>query len=147
MAIVKWDPLRELMDVRSSIDKFFESSFERALTEDGGVAAWAPKADVLEKEDAFVVNLEVPGINPDDVQISLQGDTLSIRGERKHEAQQSGENYLRVERSYGAFQRNFALGLPVEADKVSAEYADGVLTVTLPKAEAVKPKQIRVKKK
>lgn len=147
MAMVRWDPLRELLDARSAIDKFFESGFERALAEDGGVAAWAPRADILEKDDAFLVKLEVPGMNPDDVQVSLQGDTLSIRGERKHAAEEKGEHYLRVERAYGAFQRSFTLGVPVEADKVSAEYVDGVLNVTLPKAEALKPKQIPVKKK
>jgi HSP20 family protein len=110
----------------------------------GTQAVWAPALDVREDKDNFVIRAELPGLKREDIEVSLQDDTLVISGERKFEKTEEGVEVHRQERYYGKFQRALTLSEPVAADKVKADYKDGVLTVTLPKTEAAKPKKIDV---
>lgn len=105
---------------------------------------WAPTVDVAETPDEIVLEAELPGMKRDDIDIQLNGDTLTLRGERKFEQSQRGEQYHRIERQYGAWQRSFQIEVPIDAQKVSANYEHGVLTVRLPKAESLKPRQIEI---
>ena len=101
--------------------------------------------DVAERENEFVVKMELPGLSKEDVKLTIQDNMLTIRGEKKMEGEENASDYHRVERSYGSFQRCFTLGQAVKADKVDASFKDGILTITVPKAEEVKQKQIDIK--
>ncbi|MGH9792812.1 MAG: Hsp20/alpha crystallin family protein, partial [Candidatus Acidiferrales bacterium] len=107
-------------------------------------SAWTPSVDIYEDGDQLVIKADLPDVNEKDIDIRIENNTLSIRGERKFEKKVSEENYLRVERAYGAFSRSFALPNTVNAEHINAEYRDGVLTITLPKREESKPRQIKV---
>jgi HSP20 family protein len=122
--------------------------FERALEpwgEPEAAGEWFPTVDVAETKEAFTVKAEIPGVEAKDVQVSLQGDVLTVRGEKRQEKEEKGEQYYRCERSWGAFNRSFRLPVAVEAEKVTADFKDGVLTVTLPKAPEAKGSTIPVK--
>jgi HSP20 family protein len=106
--------------------------------------AWHPSADVGETEDGFDIRLDLPGIEKGGVKVSVFGDTVTVRGERKVESKEKGENWHRVERSSGVFERSFTLGVALDADKVKASYKDGVLAVRVPKAETARPREIEV---
>jgi HSP20 family protein len=108
---------------------------------------WAPVVDVSETPDEIVLEAELPGMKKDEIEIQLNGDTLVLRGERKFEQTQRGEQFHRIERQYGAWQRSFQIEVPIDAQNVAANYEHGVLTVRLPKAEAVKPRQIAISAK
>jgi HSP20 family protein len=142
MGLMRWRPFEELLSLRREMDRLFDELFERrpARREE-----FHPLTDIKETENEFIVKMELPGIKPEDVEITLKGDTLTIRGEKKEEERTEKENFLRVERSYGAFQRSFTLGTAVKADEVKATYKDGVLEVRVPKAEEAKPKPIKIK--
>ncbi len=137
------DPFRELLDLQRGINELFEGSFG---TPRGEVAlrAWTPSVDVYEDENAFLIKLDLPEVNRDDVKVSLNENTLSISGERRFENEQKRENYHRVERSYGQFYRSFTLPPNVDTTAIDAKFKDGVLRLTLPKKEETKPKQIDV---
>lgn len=120
--------------LQDELDRLFESPLR----------SWAPALDVHEDKDNFVVRTELPGLKREDIDVSLQDGTLIISGERKAEARDEGVEIHRQERYYGKFQRALTLPEPVAADKIKAQYQDGVLTVTLPKTEAAKPKKIDV---
>ena len=145
--IVRWEPFSEMMSLRDAVNRLFEDSFIRPgsmlMPFDGNNLA----VDMIETKDDVVVKASVPGIKPEDIDISLSGDTLTIKGETKSEEKVEKANYIRQERRFGAFQRTLSLPTTVEADKAKAEFEHGVLTLTLPKAEAVKPKTIKVKAK
>jgi len=130
------------------MDRLFEESFVRP---GGGRLAPAgmevPAVDVYQTDDAVVVKSAIPGIKPEDIDISITGDTLTIKGETRVEEEVNEENYIRRERRYGSFCRSLALPLPVVTEKAEAEFENGVLTLTLPKAEEVKPKAIKIKAK
>jgi HSP20 family protein len=146
--IVRWEPFRELVSLREAMDRLFEESFVRPV---GGRLAPAgmevPAVDVYQTDDAVVVKSAIPGIKPEDIDISITGDTLTIKGETRVEEEVNEENYIRRERRYGSFCRSLALPLPVVTEKAEAEFENGVLTLTLPKAEEVKPKAIKIKAK
>ena len=135
-----WPTLGRLTDLRDEIDRFFESPIARTSEYLG----WAPAFDVYEEKDNFVVKAELPGMKKEDINVSLHDGDLIISGERKSETKSEGTEIYRAERFFGKFQRSVSLPASVAAAKVSAEYKDGVLTVTLPKAEEAKPKQIEV---
>ena len=105
---------------------------------------WAPVVDVNESDNEIVLQAELPGMKKDDIDIQLTGDTLTLRGERKQKAAQRGEHFHRIERQYGAWQRNFQIEVPIDAERVSASYEEGVLTLRLPKREEIKPRQIAI---
>jgi len=115
--------------------------------EEGGTitSAWYPAVDVFEDKDAVKIVAELPGVTPEDVKLSLENNLLTIRGEKKQEAEERNERVHRYERSYGAFERAFVLPSTVDGEKISAEYRDGVLTVTVPKAERARPREIPVR--
>jgi len=130
------------------MNRMFDNVF-RTDTRDGDsdFTTWTPAVDIAEHDDQFVVKVELPGVNKDDVKITLENNILTIRGEKKQEKETKKENYHRVERSYGSFQRSFTLPTTVKSDKIDAVYKDGILQIALPKAEEAKPKQIEVKVK
>lgn len=145
MSLVRWDPWTELSTLRRSVEQAFEEAFRGfGEGETSAVQSWAPRCDVKETDSALVFSADLPGMSLDDISVELHGDTLSIKGERKQEREEKNENVHRVERAYGSFYRAFTLGVPVKADEVKAEYKDGVLTVTVPKAEEAKPKRIAI---
>lgn len=145
--IVRWDPVREMVSLRDAMNRLFEDSFVRPASWlapfDGGQLA----VDVIESTDEITVKASVPGVKPEDIDISLSGEMLTIKGETKAEQKSEGRNFIRQERRYGAFERTLSLPTPVIADKTKAEFENGELTLTLPKAEAAKPKTIRIKAK
>jgi HSP20 family protein len=146
--IIRWEPYRELISLREAMDRLFEESFVRPrtgmpATVEGGTLA----VDMYETEDAVVVKSAIPGIEPDNLDISITGDTLTIKGEAKTEEEVKEENYIRRERRYGSFYRSLAIPVSIVAEKAEAEFENGVLKLTLPKAEEVKPKAIKVKAK
>jgi HSP20 family protein len=146
--LVRWEPFRDLVSLREAMDRLFEESFVRPRTgwlapfEEGALAV-----DMYETGDAVVVKAAIPGVKPEDIDISITGDTLTIKGESKFEEEVKEENYVRREIRYGSFARTLPVPAPVVADKAQAEFEHGVLTLTLPKAEEVKPKVIQVKAK
>ena len=148
MAIVRWEPFRDLVTVQERMNRIFEEAFRGASrgTDDewalGG--SWAPVVDIYEAEGDLVLKAELPGVDPKDVDVRVENNVLTLRGERKFESDVKREQYHRVERDYGSFSRSFTLPNAVDTDKIKAEYKDGVLRVTLPQREEAKPKQIAV---
>jgi len=142
MGLMRWRPFEEMMSLRREMERLLDEVFERQPARG---EEFYPLADISETENEFVVKMELPGIKPEEVEITLNGDTLTIRGEKKEEERSEKENYLRLERRYGAFQRSFTLGVPVKGDEVKATYKDGILEVRVPKAEEAKPKPIKIK--
>jgi len=124
-------------------------SFFRGTTDEEGlqVSPWNPVVDIAEHDQAYVLNVELPGVTRNDVKIVVQDNQLMIRGEKKQKKESRSASYHRVERSFGTFQRTFSLPTSVKADRIDASFADGVLTVTVPKAEEAKAKEIEVKVK
>lgn len=146
--LVRWDPFHDLVSLREAMDRLFEESFVRPQGRwlaPVGVETLA--VDMYETDDAIVVRAVVPGVKPEDLDVSVTGDTLTIKGETRAEEEVKEENYIRRERRYGSFCRSLLVPIPVVADKAEAEFENGVLTLTLPKAEEVKPKAIKVKAK
>lgn len=142
--ITRWDPFRSVSTLQEQVNRLFEDSFFRTRADESSLSAWTPPVDIYEDGDHLVIKADLPDVSEKDIDIRLENHTLSIRGERKFEKQVSEENYLRVERAYGAFSRSFALPNTVNAERINAEYRNGVLTVTLPKREESKPRQIKV---
>lgn len=132
----------ELQELKKRMNRIFEEP--AAGEEQSSPHQWAPAVDVLENEHEIVLEAELPGINKEDIDIELTGETLVLRGERKFEPLQRGEQFHRVERQYGPWQRTFRIEVPLDSGGVTASYQDGVLTVRLPKQEAVKPRQIAI---
>ncbi len=144
MAIQLWDPITEGVGLRDAVNSLFQESFIRPtnlLARDG--AGFLP-VDVRETENEFIVTASLPGVNADDVQISVQGGMLTIRGETQAEAESKGETWHIRERRLGSFQRSLTLGTPVDADRAEARYENGVLTLKISKAEDAKPRQIKI---
>jgi HSP20 family protein len=138
----KWEPFRDMLSLRADMDRLFSSLFGRGPEEREGL--WAPIVDIEEDNENIMVKAEIPGMKKDDIKVSVQGNMLTITGERKQESEVKEKTYHRVERSYGKFSRTITLPIDVETDKVKASYKDGVLNIILPKPEAVKPKHIDV---
>jgi HSP20 family protein len=148
MAIVRFDPFRDLMTLQERMNRIFDESYRGARTTGDDWAlggSWAPAVDIYEHEGNIVLKAELPGIDSNDVDIRLENNVLTLRGERKVDHEVKQENYHRVERAYGSFSRSFTLPSIVDQEKIKAEYKDGVLELTLPKREEAKPKQISIK--
>ena len=139
-----WPGFLQFSGLRSEIDRFFDAPLAEFARASHLLSGWAPALDVHEDKDRFVVSVELPGMKKDDIHISLHEGSLSISGERKSEEKIGNASVYRAERFVGQFQRTVALPGPVATDKVKAQYKDGVLSVTLPKTEEAKPKQIDV---
>ncbi|CAG0947358.1 Spore protein SP21 [Anaerolineae bacterium] len=142
MSITRWEPFKEMMTLRQAMDRLFEDSFVRPVRYWDNSGAYLP-LDVYTTKDTIVVRAPVPGLKPEDVEITVEGNTVTIRGEIK--TPQEEGTYLLQEQRYGAFARSLDLAMPVQADKAEASFENGVLTLTIPKAEEIKPKVIKVK--
>ena len=148
MKLVRWEPFGEPLSLKQAMDRLFEESFirpSRALSLFG--EAGAVPIDMYQTDSDVVVKATLPGVKPDEVDIHITGDTLSIRGESKEEKEIKREDYIYQEHRYGAFARSITLPSGLQADKAEAAFEDGILTLTIPKSEAVKPKTIKVKAK
>jgi len=145
MAIERWDPFRETISLRDAMNSLLQESFIRpgGMQGQNGGATTLP-LDIAENENEFVVKASLPGVKPEDVQITVHGNTLTIRGESRAEEEKKGEHWHIRERRHGAFQRSVSLATPVDSDKAQAHYDNGVLTLTLPKSEAARPRQIKI---
>jgi HSP20 family protein len=124
--------------------RLFEDAFNRALTEPQTNRPWAPAVDIYETENELVLKADVPDVDMKDIDVRVENQTLTIAGERKFEKQDAGNGFHRIERSYGTFVRSFAVPNAFDTENVAAAYKNGVLTVTLPKKEAAKPRQVKV---
>jgi HSP20 family protein len=143
MAIERWDPFRDMVSLRDAVSSLLQESFVRAGGIAGGGAATLP-LDVRETETEFVVKASLPGVKPEDVQITAHGDTVTIRGEAKAEEEKQGQTWHLRERRTGSFQRSVSLATPIDSEKAGARFDHGVLTLTLPKSEKARPKQIKI---
>ncbi|MCL5105574.1 MAG: Hsp20/alpha crystallin family protein [Armatimonadetes bacterium] len=141
--ITRWDPFRDMSVLQDRINRIFSEQAGRGEIETASGRAWAPVVDILETESDLVVRAELAGLSREEIDIEVTSEYLTVRGERKFD-EGNKEKFIRVERPYGPFQRTFSIGVPVQPDKVRASYRDGLLEVTIPKAEEVKPKKIKV---
>jgi HSP20 family protein len=144
-SLVRWEPFREMMSLRDVMDRLVDDAYIRPRNGLGAVAA--PAIDMIENEDEIVVQATLPGIKPEEVNLTITGDVLTIRGETKSEQNEERDNYIIRERRFGSFSRSIPLPTTVVADKAKAEFENGILTLSLPKAEEVKPKTISIKAK
>ncbi|RJQ30997.1 MAG: Hsp20/alpha crystallin family protein [Peptococcaceae bacterium] len=145
MSLMKWDPFRDLLNIQQSIGRLFDDRFLRLPEERGELpSAFMFPVDIQDKGDSLMVRAEIPGLKREDIKISFSDGRLSIQGERKKEAREENTRFLRVERSYGNFYRSFNIDVPVEQERITASYRDGILEVSLPKAEESKPKLIDI---
>lgn len=158
MSVIRWNPARDLAtwsvsdllpeinQIQREMNRLFDNFLRGGMVDDGSYGTfWSPSVDIIEHDDAYLVEAELPGLTKDDVKISIEGNILTIRGEKKREQTKEDRNYHRTERSYGTFMRSFTLPTSVRADKIEANYRNGILTINLPKVEEAKPKTIEVK--
>ena len=148
MAVIKWDPLRELEQMADRLNRVMSRPEGGSLSGNGQeamtVADWVPTVDISETEGEYAILAELPGVKKDAVKVTVENGILTIQGERRQEHTEQGRRHHRIERAYGRFARSFTLPDTVDAGKVRAEYADGMLHLHLPKSEKAKPKQIEV---
>jgi HSP20 family protein len=147
--LTRWEPFRELSTLQDRINRAFRESYTGQYRDNDGddsltTSSFAPAVDVYEDEHQVTLKIEVPGIDEKDIDVRVEGNTLTVHGERKIEKEEKEENYRRVERQYGSFTRNFTLPTTVDSEKVTATYDKGVLKIALPKKAEAKPKQIKV---
>jgi HSP20 family protein len=147
MALVRWDPFRELEEMSDRLNRMFARPETRTSNgkETMIIADWTPPVDISETEGEYQIKAEIPDVRKDDVKVTVEDGVLTIQGRRNQEKEEKGTKYHRIERSYGSFARTFSLPDVIEADKVNAEFKDGVLNLRLPKSEKAKPKAIEVK--
>ncbi len=144
MSIINWDPFNELAEIQSSINKIFDDSYVKKGKKSRDVSFWEPAIDIVEKKDKYIIKAEFPGIPKDDIDINVSDNVLTIKGEKKQEVEEKDTNYYRSERVYGLFQRQLVLPPDVNAEKIKANYKNGVLAVEIPKGEKSKPKKIEI---
>jgi HSP20 family protein len=152
MAIERWRPFGALMerdpfrDIQSEMNRLFDNFLGRptATATGTGSRVWMPVVDMYDTNDDLVLNFELPGVREKDISLSITGDVLTVKGERQFDQQLSDDHYVHTERAYGKFERSIRLPTPVQAGRVRATYRDGVLEVSLPKAEEVRPKEIKI---
>lgn len=146
MALVRWEPFKDLLSIHDRMNRLFEDTFYRGkgLEEELTKGTWTPSVDIFETQENIVLKAELPGLEQKDISIEVRDNTLTLRGEKKFEKEVKEENYHRIERSYGTFQRIFTLPDTVQQDKVKAKFKDGVLEINMPKLEKAKSKLIKV---
>ncbi len=147
--LTRWEPTREMMTLREAMDRLFDDAFTRpfSLMREGGSNWTSPAIDLYQTNDAVVVKAALPGIQADEVQINVSGDVLTIKGETKQEEEKKDKSWHIREHRWGAFERSVTLPIGVLSDRAKADFENGILTITLPKAEEVRPKTITVKAK
>jgi HSP20 family protein len=146
-SLVRWEPMGDLVSLRDAMERMFDESFFRPLAPLGLWADGSLAVDMYETDDSVVVKTAIPGVKGEDINISVAGDRLSVKAESKAEEEVKRENYLRREQRYGAYRRSVTLPGGLKTDKADADFTDGILTLTLPKAEEVKPKTIKTNNK
>jgi len=144
MSIMRWCPAKDLLNVQAEMNKLFDEFFGRTPARFEGEGMWAPGVDISETKDVIIVVAEVPGMKKEDIKVTVQDNILTLKGEKKQEKEEKETNYHRIERGYGSFVRSLELPTTVQVDKIKAYYKDGVLHITLPKAEEVKPKELSI---
>ena len=147
MNIVRYDPFRDLRGLQDEMNRLFSSTFSRGGANEDQMTrgAWNPSVDIFENKDQIVLEAELPGMKPEDVEISVENNVLTLHGERRFEKKDEGDNFHRVERSYGSFTRSFTLPPTVTSENCNAEFENGVLRVTLAKREEAKARKIEIK--
>ncbi|MBX7171187.1 MAG: Hsp20/alpha crystallin family protein [Pyrinomonadaceae bacterium] len=146
MTMIKYDPFRELRSLQDEVNRLFNVGITRSGNgEDIVRGAWTPSVDIFENQDKIVLEAELAGMKPEDVDISIENNIITLKGERKFEKNEESENYHRVERSYGSFVRSFTLPRTVVSDEADASFENGILKVTLPKREEAKARKIEIK--
>jgi len=144
-SVSRWDPLAEMAEMHQWFDRAVGDLFGRTPVDVAAAeSVWSPLVDIHETKDRFLVKAELPGMKQEEIEVSIMDDTLTLKGERKHEREVNENEYHRIERSYGTFQRSIVLPAGVDAGAVKASYKDGVLEIQLPKKEEAKPKAIKV---
>lgn len=145
--IVRFDPFEDLSRLQREVNRLFEDNGRpggNRASEHVSQRTWTPAVDIYEDASKIVLRAELAGLSQDEIDIELTGDTLTIKGDRKFDESERREGYVRIERSYGPFQRAFTIGIPVDADAVKASYRDGILEIQLPKSEETRPKKVQV---
>ncbi len=145
MKLVRWNPDRVMANPMDLFDRFFDNMLFPRTIDGEGKMNWVPRVEITEEDEKFEITAELPGMGKDNINILIDNGTLTIRGEKKLEDEKKEKNYHLLERRYGEFVRRFKLPENVDADKINAEYKDGILKLTVPKTEAAKPKEIKVK--
>jgi len=144
----RWDPFQDLLSIQDEMNQLFGRALGQPSGRQGGEAStrmWAPALDISERKDAYLVTVEVPGVNAEDLEITLEDGLLTVQGERQFTAESSEQQFHRVERRYGAFRRSITLPSSVEASAIEASFDNGVLQIVVPKAEEAKPKKIEIR--
>jgi HSP20 family protein len=141
--VSRFEPFRNASSFPEQLNRLFSEALARN-SEEGNLTAWAPAVDIYETEHELVVKADLPEVKPEDLDIRVENNILTIRGERKFEKKVDESNYLRVERAYGSFARSFSLANTVNSEAIKADYKNGVLSLSIPKREEAKPKQIKV---
>ena len=147
MALVRWEPVRELTTLQNEMNRLFSTFFDPADaggTNGAALRRWVPAMDLVEAEDHFVLRADLPGLGPDDVNVEVEDNVLTLSGERKAEHESKGEGYYRVERSSGHFRRSLTLPEGVDLDHIDASFDKGVLEIRIPKPEQRKPRKISI---
>jgi len=146
-SIIRWDPFRDVATLQDRMNRLFDDVWGRGRRGDEEYISgtWVPAVDVRETKDSLEISAELPGIDPNAVEVSVESGVLTLKGSRQFEKATEGETYHRVERAYGAFERSFTLPTNVDADKIHAAYRNGVLFLTVPKREEAKPRSINIK--
>lgn len=141
MSLVRWEPMRDIEDMFDRYAKAMYSDRTHELVQSGD---WTPRVDISETDKAFTIKAEIPDVHKDDVKVSVENGVLSIKGERKHEKEESGTKFHRVECYYGSFMRSFTLPSNVDSTKIKATFKDGMLDLQIPKTTEVKPKAVEI---
>lgn len=147
MAIVKYNPFRELRTMQEQMNRMLDMAWNREFGEELREGMWQPPVDIYEDETSVIIKAEVPDVEQKDIEVKIENNTLTLRGERKHSSEIRKENYYRVERSFGPFQRSFSLPQSIDQEKVAASCERGILTIILPKHKETNPKQISIEVK
>lgn len=144
MALIRWDPARELGSLQGEMNRLFNNFFDAPVPGTAGAQRWIPAMDLVEEQEHYVLRADLPGMGEDDVNIELDGDVLSISGERPEESRTEHEGYHRMERSKGSFSRSLTLPEGIDAEAISASFDNGVLEVRIPKPEQRKPRRVAI---
>jgi HSP20 family protein len=144
-AMARWDPFRDLMSIQNELNRLFGRTYGGEAGAPAATGSWVPPLDVYETKEDFIVTMDLPGIEPDSVDVTVEDSTLTVSGSRELSSETREENYLRVERRYGQFSRSLSLPASADANKIDAHFDKGVLTISVPKAEEAKPKKITIK--
>jgi HSP20 family protein len=145
MAMSRWDPFRELSSIQNELNRLFGRTFTEETREDVRSAAWIPAVDVAETKEHFMITAELPGVESEDVDISVENSVLTIRGERRFYQETKEEDFHRIERRFGSFARSVTLPATADPERIQAAFDAGVLTIEVPKKEEAKPRKIQIK--